>query len=72
MKDLVTLIGYITPDTGAFAYRALTLHGEYSLQDFGDYWRAVQLSDGTGRTAALGPTPEEAVRKALARQALAA
>lgn len=72
LRDLVTLIGYITPDRGVFAYRAVTPHGEYSVQNLGVCWSAVPLSGNTGRAAARGSTPEDAVRKALAQQALAA
>jgi hypothetical protein len=72
LKDLVTLIGSITPDTGIFSYRAITPHGEYSVRNLGDCWSAVQLSDRAGRATARGSTPEDAVRKALTRQALAA
>lgn len=72
LRDLVTLIGYTTPTTGAFAYRAITPQGEYSVQQFGSYWRAVPLSGKAGAMAAVDSIPEDAVRKALARKALAA
>ncbi len=73
MRDLVTLIGYVVPDTGAFAYRAVTPQGEYTVQDLGGYWGAVlRPDDFSSAGVTFGFTPEDAVRKALAQRAIAA